>query len=307
MSSALPQLEQRIYICHTGIETDLIFNHGVDLPNFASFPLLENDLGCAHLNRSYRDITLIARAAGVGVIVGSATWMASRDRAATVGYGPETLQDINRKAIEILMGVRNEFDETPVVLSGNIGPRSDAYAPEVRMAVTESETYHSEQIGFLADTEADLVTGLTLAYAEEAIGMVRAASKHDVPIALSFTVETDGRLPTGLSINDAIAQVDDATDGYAAYFMINCAHPDHFIADFESEPPSTRLRGLVVNASRCSHAELNEAEELDDGDPVELGQQLAALHTRFPHISVLGGCCGTDSRHLTEIAQRVGT
>ncbi|MEQ9642773.1 MAG: homocysteine S-methyltransferase family protein [Alphaproteobacteria bacterium] len=305
--TALPQLDGRAFICHTGLETDLIFNHGVDLPSFASFPLLDSDVGRGHLRRSCSELIQIAREAGVGVILESATWMANRDRAAPVNYGPETLERVNRSAIALMAEFRGAMENPPVVLSGNLGPRSDAYVPGERMTAAEAAAYHAEQIGFFADTEADLVSGYTLAYVEEAIGMVEAARRCAMPIALSFTVETDGRLPTGTTLSDAIATVDEATGGYAAYFMINCAHPDHFAGVLENEPPSARLKGIVVNASRCSHAELDEAEHLDDGDPVELGQQVAAVRKKFPHITVVGGCCGTDARHLAEIARRAGS
>ncbi len=304
--NALPQLEGGLFICHTGLETDLIFNHGVDLPGFASFPLLDSEPGRTHLRRSCSELVQIAREAGVGAVLESATWMANRDRAAAVGYGPEAIERVNRAAMELLAEFRGAMDNPPVVLSGNLGPRDDAYAPDDQMTAAEAESYHAEQIAFFADTEADLVSGYTLAYIEEAIGMVEAARKSAIPIALSFTVETDGRLPTGDRLNDAIARVDDTTGGHAAYFMVNCAHPEHFSPVFDTEPPGGRLKGLVVNASRCSHAELDEAEQLDDGNPVELGEQVAALRARFPQVTVLGGCCGTDVRHLAEIARRSG-
>ena len=139
-------------------------------------------------------------------------------------------------------------------------------------------------------------------YAEEASGIARAAREAGMPVALSFTVETDGRLPTGQPLNEAIAQVDSETGAYPAYYMINCAHPTHF--DTVLAPESewiNRIGGLRANASRMSHAELDEAEELDAGDPVELGQEYADLKRHLPNLTVLGGCCGTDHRHIEQI------
>mgnify|MGYP003700638789 CR=1 FL=1 len=301
--ASLPQQDGGTFIVHTGLETDLIFNHGVDLPGFASFPLLDNEPGRAHLRRACGEIVEVARNAGVGAILESATWMANRDRAAGVGYSAEALARINREAIELMEPLRHAAG-IQVILSGNLGPRSDAYAPTEQMSADDAADYHSQQIAAFADTSADLVSGYTLAYVAEAIGMAKAAQKHDMPIVLSFTVETDGRLPTGDGVNQAIAAVEEATGGYPAYYMINCAHPDHFGSVLATAPPSDRLKGIVVNASRCSHAELDEAETLDDGDPVELGEQVAALQSQFPQITVIGGCCGTDARHLAEMARR---
>jgi S-methylmethionine-dependent homocysteine/selenocysteine methylase len=241
----------------------------------------------------------------MGVILESPTWVANRDRGALLGYSPETLVRRNIEAVELMARIRDQKGDLPTVISANIGPRSDAYAPAERMTPEEAETYHSEQIAVFTRTDADLVSGYTIAYPEEAIGMVRAAQKCDLPVVIAFTVETDGRLPIGMELGDAIEQVDAATGQYASYFMINCAHPDHFRITLTGDKWMMRLRGIVANASRCSHLELDEAEVLDAGDAAELGQQLAEINGAFPHISVLGGCCGTDMRHMRSIAQRL--
>ncbi|MEL7299609.1 MAG: homocysteine S-methyltransferase family protein [Pseudomonadota bacterium] len=298
-----------LMLAHAGIETDLIFNKGVDLPGFASFPLMETAEGRALLETSMAELLDVGARAGTGVILESPTWMANRDRAAGIGYAPADVLRINRDALAMMAGLRDRAPRVsgktggPIILSGNIGPRDDAYAPADQMSAETAEAYHAEQIAALAQTEVDVISAYTLAYPAEAIGIVRAARAVGLPVVISFTVETDGTLPTGQPLGAAIAEVDAATAGQAAYFMINCAHPDHFGDTLEPAPWMDRLRGLIVNASRCSHAELDEAEHLDDGDPVELGQQMAALRQRFPHLTVLGGCCGTDMRHMAEIAQ----
>lgn len=300
---ALPQLEGGLFLVHTGMETDLIFNKGIDLPEFAAFPLLENEAGQATIAWYLKKMIDIAGATGAGVILESPTWVANRDRAVPLGYTPVTLAAANRRAVGQMSRIRAAVTEVPTVLSGNIGPRGDAYAPEDQMSADEARDYHAEQIGTFAGTDVDMVAGYTLAYPAEAIGMIRAAQAAGLPIAVSFTVETDGRLPTGATLAEAIGETDAATDGYASYFMVNCAHPDHFADTLVDAPWMTRIKGLVANASRCSHAELDEAEELDDGDPQELGQQLATIRERFPHLTVLGGCCGTDMRHIESIAK----
>lgn len=294
-------------LAYVGMETDLIFNRGVDLPGFASYPLLESKEGRELLEGYLKDMIALGNESGTGVILESPTWVANRDRAAALGYKPNALRDLNQQAVALMAEVRAANGDVPTIISANLGPRDDAYAPEAQMTPWEAEDYHSEQISALADTAVDVISGYTLAYPAEAIGIVRAARRYGLPVVIAFTVETDGKLPIGITLEDAVSQVDAATDGYAAYFMINCAHPDHFKTVLEDRPWMQRVRGIVANASRCSHAELDEAEELDDGDPIELAQQLSEIRRMFPHIMVLGGCCGTDMRHMAKIANATGS
>jgi len=303
--SNLPQMSGGFFLAYTGMETDLLFNKGFDLPGFASYPLLETDKGRAALRGSYESLIDTCQDAAMGVILESPTWVANRDRGALLGYSPETLVRRNIEAVELMARIRDQKGDLPTVISTNIGPRSDAYAPAERMTPEEAETYHSEQIAVFTRTDADLVSGYTIAYPEEAIGMVRAAQKCGLPVVIAFTVETDGRLPIGMELGDAIDYVDAATGHYASYFMINCAHPEHFRGILTGDKWMIRLRGIVANASRCSHLELDEAEVLDAGNPTEFGQQLSEIHDAFPQITVLGGCCGTDMRHMRSVARQL--
>lgn len=300
----LPQLGGRIFLTDAGIETTLIFHEGLDLPYFAAFHLLRDTAGTEALRRYYRRHAAIARAQGAGFILESATWRASPDWGARLGYSAAELDAANRKAIDLLHALRAELetDRSPMVISGCVGPRGDGYDPGQVMSPQEAEDCHTGQIRIFAEAGADQVTAITMTNINEAIGVTRAAQAAGMPVAISFTVETDGRLPTGETLREAIAAVDRATGQGAAYFMINCAHPTHFEGALDGGDWIARLRGIRANASRCSHAELDEAEELDDGDPVELGQQYRDLRRRFPHINVLGGCCGTDHRHIEQIA-----
>ncbi len=304
---ALPQLREGIFVSYTGMETDLIFNRGIDLPGFASYPLLETKEGRETLRGYYAQLIDMARQKGVGVFLESVTWVANRDRGAAIGYSPESLKKFNIAAIDLIARVRDKKGDLPTLLSAQIGPRGDGYAPTERMTADEAETYHGEQMETLSQTETDFVSACTLCYPEEAIGIVRAGERFKMPVVIAFTVETDGRLPTGMPLREAIETVDDATDGGAAYFMINCAHPDHFSGVLTDGRWMQRLRGVVTNASRCSHAELDESEELDDGDPEELGELVGTLCKKFPHFTVVGGCCGTDMRHLRRIVEQVQT
>ena len=289
------------------MDTDLIYNRGIDLPGFASYPLLSNPGHKNILREYYSNLVDLAREQSVGVILDSITWAANRDRGAELGYTTADLKKFNIDAIELIANVRSEEDDLPTVLCGQVGPRGDGYVPSDLMTTQEAEDYHSAQIEVYSNTEADLASASTICYAEEAAGVVRAAQRLDMPVTISFTVETDGRLPTGMPVREAIEQVDAESGESALYFLINCAHPDHFTSIFDDEPWMQRLRGVVANASRCSHAELEVAKELDDGDPQELGIQVGGLRKRFPHFNILGGCCGSDLRHMKHIIQEAKT
>ncbi len=304
--NSLPQLGDDLFLADGGLETTLVFHEGLDLPCFAAFDLLKDDAGVATLNRYFEPYLNIARQHQFGFILDAATWRANPDWAQRIGYSQAELADANRRAIEMLIALRNQHATraTPIVVSGTIGPRGDGYRADARMSVDKARRYHSTQINTLAETEADMVSGFTLNYVDEAIGIVLAAHDADIPVVISYTVETDGRLPSGELLATAIARTDAETDGYPAYYMINCAHPTHFAPALDNDGAwLRRLRGLRANASCLSHEELDACTELDEGDPVELGQQYAALMQTHPQIRVVGGCCGTDHRHIGEIAR----
>ena len=304
--TSLPQLGGRLFLTDGGMETTLIFHEGLELPDFAAFHLLKSAEGETALRNYFRAYADLARRHNTGLILESATWRSNPDWGARLNYSRDELAEVNHKAIRMLEEIRREYEANhlPIVISGCIGPRGDGYVPGSIMSAQEAEDYHREQIEVFARSAADLVTAITMNYVEEAIGIAQAAKKAGIPVVLSFTVETDGNLPTGQSLRFAIEQVDAATHGYPAYYMINCAHPTHFehiVA--EGGAWLDRVRGLRANASHRSHAELNEAPDLDDGNPVELGAQYARLKRRIPTLNVMGGCCGTDHRHVDQIAE----
>jgi S-methylmethionine-dependent homocysteine/selenocysteine methylase len=285
-----------------GLETVLLFEEGIELPHFAAFPLVDTDDGRAALRRYYASFLELARDRHVPLVLSAPTWRANPDWAALLGYDGDELAAVNRRAVSLVEAVRDDAPEHGnVVVEGCIGPRGDAYRPEGLMEAEEAERYHAVQLRTLADTGCTQVTALTLTYVDEAVGIVRAAAQTGLPIHVGFTVETDGRLPSGDSIEAAILAVDDATDGAAESFMINCAHPTHFADALPGGDPRDRIRGLRANASTLSHAELDEAEELDSGDPGDLAERYVALRRELPELEVVGGCCGTDIRHVTAI------
>ncbi|RWF77304.1 MAG: homocysteine methyltransferase [Mesorhizobium sp.] len=301
----LPQLANRTFLSDGGMETTLIFHEGLDLPHFASFTLMATPEGRQKLREYYVRYLTIARRSGTGFILDTPTWRANPDWGTLLGYGPEALRAVNESSIELLLDLRNEFGtaETPCVISGAIGPRGDGYKAG-NMDANEAETYHAAQIESFARTEADMVAAYTLTNFEEAIGVARAAKAHAMPCMISFTVETDGKLVTGMALGEAIDRVDDATDGAPAYYMINCAHPTHFMQALKKgERWLDRVYGVKANASAKSHAELDESETLDAGDPDDLGRRYSGLRASFPTMRILGGCCGTDHRHIAAICE----
>jgi len=302
---ALPQLGGNLFLTDGGLETTLVFHEGIDLPHFAAFSMHDTAEDEAALREYFRTYGKLAKKYDTGLILESATWRASPEWGAKLGYTAADLTEVNKEAIRFLEEIRDEFESARnhVVISGCLGPRGDGYVPSAVMTSREAEEYHADQVCTFAETPADMVSAITMNYAEEATGIVRAAKRANIPVAVSFTVETDGNLPTGQTLGEAIEQVDAETGRYPSYYMINCAHPTHFEEPLVSgEQWTERIRGLRANASRMSHAELNEATELDIGNPRELGEHYAKLKRQLRKLNVLGGCCGTDHRHVEQIA-----
>jgi S-methylmethionine-dependent homocysteine/selenocysteine methylase len=282
-----------------GMETSLTFHEGFELPCFASFPLLADVRGRAAIARYFEPFLNTAQERGLPFVLDTATWRANPDWGAQLGYDDDALAAVNRDAVAFARELAG--DRPDVTINGVLGPRGESYVAGERMSGDEAADYHAWQIGVLHEAGVQRITALTLAYPEEAIGVVQAAAAAGVPVVASFTVETDGRLPDGTSIADAVERVDRATGGAAEFFMINCAHPSHIAAGLDGAPALDRIGGLRANASALSHAELDDAEELDEGDPVALGRDNAALRDRLPSVRLLGGCCGTDHRHVAQI------
>jgi S-methylmethionine-dependent homocysteine/selenocysteine methylase len=302
----LPQVADSLFLTDGGLETTLVFHDGMELPCFAAFDLLKDRTGTTRLRKYYRQYIDLALEYGLGFILESVTWRASPDWGERLGYTEVALARANRRATDLLheLRERNQTSETPMVISGNLGPRGDGYVADQQMTSYEAAEYHSWQISSLVEAGVDLITALTLPETEEAIGIVQASRAADVPVVISFTVETDGRLPNGQTLGSAIEVVDEATEKGPAYYMINCAHPTHFEQTLKDDGAwLQRIRGIRANASCKSHAELDESETLDDGNPEELGRQYHLLRNLLPGLTVLGGCCGTDHRHVDAIAR----
>jgi homocysteine S-methyltransferase len=300
---SLPQTKGGIYLADGGLETTLVFHDGLDLPCFAAFPLLDTAKGREALRGYFARYLKIATDNGLGFILDTATWRANIDWGAKVGYDQAALDRINRDAVAFIDDLRANLANAgkPIVLSGVIGPRGDGYVAGETMSEAAAEAYHAKQAVAFADSACDMISAITMTNIPEAIGIARAAQALKMPVVISFTVETDGRLPSGDTLQQAITATDKATGDYPAYYMINCAHPTHFEGALGNGAWVQRIGGFRANASAKSHAELDAATELDPGNPQELGQQYRALRRLLPRANVLGGCCGTDHRHIEHI------
>lgn len=302
----LPQLQGGNFLTDGGLETTLVFLEGIDLPSFAAFPLILTEAGRETLARYFEPYLIEARNRRIGFVLDTPTWRANADWAEKLGFSLDDVLEANRRAVAFAAWLRDKVGDPsiPIVLNGVIGPRGDGYVVGAAMTEDEAARYHRPQIDALRDGGADMVSAVTMTYVEEAVGIALAARACGVPVAISFTVETDGRLPSGQDLKAAIEQTDAATGATPAYYMINCAHPDHFRGAIASgEPWLDRILGIRANASRKSHAELDASTELDIGDPAELGRQYRNLRSQLPKLCVFGGCCGTDHRHIAAICE----
>lgn len=291
-----------------GLETTLIFENQIDLPLFAAFPLIETKVGEETLRAYFESYIEIAKTAGWGFVLEAATWRASSDWGDQLGYNVDQLADANRRNIELLQDLKacHATPSLPMIISGCVGPRGDGYDPGQVMTHAEAATYHNAQIQTFARSGVDMISAITMTNTPEALGVANAAKEAGLPCVISFTVETDGHLPTGQPVGEAIAELDRETDRYPIHYMINCAHPTHFFHEIEQNQSwIKRIGGIRANASCKSHAELDEAETLDRGCPSDLGNNYVELLRQFPNLRVLGGCCGTDHEHIQAIADAV--
>lgn len=294
---ALPQMSGRPVVTDGGLETDLLYHHDVDLPDFAAFPLVDDARGRDLLVRYYEEYVDIARRAGAALQLETPTWRASRDWGDRLGYSATDLRRVNRDSVALLESLRERAGLDTFLISGCLGPRGDGYVAGEVVDPDAAATYHAPQIEAFAEAGADLVTVLTLTGTGEAIGITRAARSAGMPVSVSFTVEQDGRLPDGTPLSTAIAEVD--AEGGPDYFMVNCAHPTHMAPGLAGPGEwRSRIVGLRANASTRSHEELDAATELDEGEPVELSAAQDALRPHLPNLALVGGCCGTDARHV---------
>lgn len=308
MKSIMEKMQTMTFLTDGGLETDLIFLKNIELPHFAAFPLLDHPKYIETLKAYYTEYLEIAKQNGTGYILESPTWRANKDWGYQLGYDEQDLFRVNQKAIQLLQKLKATYAASikDIFISGQIGPRGDGYQVGEAMTTVEARAYHSFQIAAFKKAEVDMVSAITMTYTEEALGVTLAAKSYSLPVVISFTVETNGKLPNGDTLQQAIKKVDEGSDNYPIYYMINCAHPSHFMdALHGNQEWKSRIRGIRANASCKSHQELDESTELDRGNVAELGKWHAKLKDKLPALKVYGGCCGTDASHIAAIYSHI--
>lgn len=291
---------ERPWLTDGGIETSLIFEDGFDLPLFAAYVLYETPEGRAALSRYAERYLRLASRSAPGFLLGTATWRANMGWAGQLGHDEAAVRRINAEAVALARSARAQWEreDFPILVDGIIGPAGDGYAAGRPLAPAEAEALHRPQVEALAGAGADLVTVLTMTQPGEAAGVARAARAAGIPAVISFTVETDGTIPDGTALATAIDAVDDAAGDAVLWYGVNCAYPTHFRHRLDGGTWTRRIGLIRANASAKSHAELDEATELDEGDPVAFGVLHGDLARALPGLRVIGGCCGTDHRHV---------
>lgn len=310
IKNTLPNESEDLFLTDGGLETTLVFLEGFDLPYFAAFDILKDQKGYDSMKNYYSRYLKIAEKYKTNFILESPTWRTNPEWIEKIGYPKDSLFELNKKAVSLLTDLKIEFSNSikSILISGCIGPRGDGYVPDNCMNVEEAKQYHLAQIKAFSQMPVDFVSALTMNYIEEVIGIVKAAETVSLPVVISFTVETDGKLPTGMSLKDAIEKIDKSVNVPPLYYMINCAHPTHFVNELKTNVNENwikRIKGFRANASCKSHAELDEATELDRGIPKDLGKEYKNLKDTFSHLNVFGGCCGTDEEHIHEIVKQL--
>ena len=303
-----PRLKGKFYLTEGGTETEVLYKHGFDLPEFAMFPLLDDPEATAVIRQMYRRYFAVAEEHGAGLLLIGHDYRASPDWGAKLGYSPEGLAEMQRKAMAFLDDLRRDYAGRvgDVYIAGCLGPRGDAYGTGGAITEDEAEAYHSVQLRTLKETPADMAIALTFNNIPEAIGAVRAAQALDMPIGVSLTLTAEGRLRSGPTLREAVETIDAGTDGAATWFGTNCEHPLEWAdALADAGPWLERMRYFRPNAARMEKLALCTLGHLEDGDPEELGSQMGALAAALPRADILGGCCGTDERHLGAVARNV--
>ena len=260
------------------------------------------------LGKIYREYIDIGQKFGIPMLVGTPTWRANPERSAEAGLSCESL---NRESVRFLRSIRDEFGGygSDVMIAGLIGCRGDAYNPANALSRDEAKTFHTRQLESLAQSGVDLLMAATLPSAAEAEGIALAMESTGLPYVLSFITTGDGTVLDGTPLDQAIRPIDRLVSRRPIGFMVNCVHPSTFRKTYQkvllSAPDvAERILGLQANTSPRSPSELDGVPALETEDPAVLADSMIRLHEDFG-LRVLGGCCGTDSGHISEIGSRI--
>lgn len=298
-------------LADAAIETRIMFETRVRMdPHIQVAALLERPRGRAALREIYATYLDVAWAHGLPIVMGTPTFRASRryvERARRPAA--ETVRRLNTEAVAFLNEIRDQGEHDPVFLAGVIGPYGDAYSPDDCLNHLDGADYHLEQVRALAEAGVDALFAPTFPSIEEAHGVAMAMATTELPYAIGFVLDHRGRMLDGTYLHDAIERIDNAVVPAPAWYAISCVHPTvarTALADLASAGGGalTRLREVKANGSRLAPDELVSLDHADSDEPDIFGEAMHQLGIDFD-VQILGGCCGTDSRHLAALARRL--
>lgn len=302
------QCSDRTFLTEGGTETEIMFRYGHDFPHFAMFELLKNERAMADLRDMYTQYLDVVAETGFAALLSGLDYRASPDWGRLLGYSPQGLADVQVQCIDFLRDVAAPYagQISEICYAGIIGPRGDAYGSGGTMTADEAQDYHSTQLTTLKGLDVDLAWAATFNNIPEAVGVARAAASIGVPVCIAFTLTSDHRLRSGPSLREAVETVDRETgDARPIGYGINCSHPLEYAPALEPGDWFRRVRSIRPNAALMDKIALCKLNHLEEGDPVELGQQLGDLARDNPQIDMWGGCCGSWDKHLREIARNL--
>lgn len=270
--------------------------------------LIYDKSGRAALEAIYRQYLDIGQRYQLPLLLSTPTWRAGRERIAAAGLAG---RDVNGDNSRFLAELRDSYGDyaRQVAICGLMSCRGDAYKPAEAMSANAAGDFHSWQANALAAAGVDFLLAATLPALSEAIGLARAQAATGLPYLISFVARPEGTLLDGTPLDTAIATIDVAITPRPLAYLINCTHASIFRSALLNERNSSplvraRIIGLLANTAALSPDELDESAELVEEAPEVFGNSVAALRDEL-NMKVLGGCCGTDERHIDCLAGRL--
>ncbi len=264
-------------------------------------PLVYTNEGRRVLKEIYTEYINVAEKIGVPILLATPTWRANRERV----YLSKIEKSINTDAVKFLRGISSIYN-TNIKIGGLIGCKNDCYLPNEGISAIEAKKFHSWQINQLSNSGADCLIAATLPTVEEALGIANAMSETDKPYIISFVIGKDGNVLDGSDLHESIRYIDSLVQRLPLGYFINCSYPSFLSPEKHDPSLFKRLIGFQSNGSSLEHSELNGSTELNAESVEAWGKQMLLLNKKYG-IKMLGGFCGTNSRHLQYLAENQQT
>ncbi len=260
------------------------------------------------LSKIIRQYIDIGKRYDIPLLLSTPTWRANKERIDNAGFGDNDVNGDNFRFLESLKNSYGAYSQK-IFICGLMSCRGDAYKPEEALSVKDAATFHAWQAQQLAKTSVDFILGATLPALSEAQGLASALAQTKKPYVLSFVLRPEGTLLDGTPIKECIETIDREISPSPFAYMANCTHSSTFQKAFQpsfniSDSTKKHIIGLLANTSSLTPEELNENVTLQEEKPELFGRRLAAISSDFG-VKILGGCCGTDNRHIEELARQL--